>query len=61
MPLSHPVGAPLLITKRAGTAQKTGIIKVTFDAQNTGYFQKSVIIESNAEKEARPWSLRRGG
>ncbi len=28
--------------------QKTGIIMVTFDAQNTGYFQKSVIIESNA-------------
>jgi len=28
--------------------QKTGTIKITFDAQNTGYFQKSVIVDTNA-------------
>ena len=32
--------------------QKTGTIKVTFDAQNTGYFQKSILIDTNTGEES---------
>lgn len=35
-------------TKEPIQPQKTGVIRVTFDAQNAGYFQKSVIVETNA-------------
>ncbi|MBN2276083.1 MAG: DUF1573 domain-containing protein [Bacteroidales bacterium] len=30
--------------------QKTGVIKVTFDAKDTGYFQKSIAVDTNAEE-----------
>jgi hypothetical protein len=30
--------------------QKTGIIQVTFDAKDTGYFQKSIAVDTNAEE-----------
>ncbi len=32
--------------------QKTGTIKVTFDAENTGFFQKSVLVDTNAGEES---------
>jgi hypothetical protein len=31
--------------------QKTGSIRVTFNAANTGYFQKSVVVATNAGEE----------
>jgi len=35
-------------TKEPIQPQKTGTIKITFDAKNGGYFQKSVTVETNA-------------
>ncbi|MBN1416547.1 MAG: DUF1573 domain-containing protein [Bacteroidales bacterium] len=35
-------------TKEPIQPQKTGIIKVTFDAKDSGYFQKSVTVDTNA-------------
>src|SRR4030042_4409855 len=35
-------------TKEPIQPQKTGTIKVTYDAQNIGYFQKSIAVSTNA-------------